>query len=144
MLDGDGRNESFMLRQRGLNLSAQYRCSCSDFDMLVRRSLLLPKRPAVVVLSAATIRFNAADLTLFYHIPENDKLVLAQYYGVPLLSLRGASYHHAQTLHMSAQLNASAPDSAEALRLARKVRKDLGPENYQKCVCIGSCVCVCS
>ena len=72
--------------------------------MLVRHALLQPKRPAVIILSAATIRFDSPDLTLFYHIPENDKLVLAQYYGVPFLSLRGAAYHHWQTAHMSAKL----------------------------------------
>ena len=63
--------------------------------MLVRHSLLLRKRPAVIVLSAANVR-PGKELTLFYHIPENDKTVLAQYYGVPLLSLRGATYHHTQ------------------------------------------------
>jgi hypothetical protein len=100
--------------------------------MLLRTSLLLPQRPAVVILSAATIQ-PTPDLTLFYHIAENDKVVLAQYYGVPLISLRGATYHHTQALHVSARLNKTDPDSEEARSVARRVRKHLGPENMHRC-----------
>lgn len=105
---------------------------CRDYDRLLRRSLLLPNRPGVILLSAATINFDDSELTLFHRIPENDKLVLGQFYGVPLISLRGATYHHAQNNFMSAQLNATEPESAEAKRLAKRVRLDLGPERYHR------------
>jgi hypothetical protein len=108
-------------------------CTCRDYDRLIRYSLLLPKNPAVILLSAATIT-PGPNLTLFHHIPENDKLILGQYYGVPMLSVRGASYHHAQTLHMSARANETAPHSSRAKHLAAKVRPDLGPENLHRCL----------
>ena len=34
---------------------------------------------------------------------------------------------------MSAQLNETAPDYEDAVRIAKKVRKHLGPENMQRC-----------
>lgn len=132
------------LSQRGAHLNhCRVRCCsphtmCRDYDRLIRYTLLLPKRPAVILLSAASLT-PGPTLTRFHHVPENDKLILGQYYGVPLLSVRGAAYHHAQTLSLSAAANTTDPSAERARRLAARVRPELGPENIHRCSTTWAC-----
>ncbi|PSC68081.1 hypothetical protein C2E20_8267 [Micractinium conductrix] len=67
-----------------------------SYEQLLRRLLALPGRPAVIMLhhygwwEAAG---DGLDRGLYYRQPEADLTTLAQYYDVPAVSVRAATYH---------------------------------------------------
>ncbi|KAL4443895.1 hypothetical protein ABPG75_011632 [Micractinium tetrahymenae] len=80
----------------GLNITGPERAA---YERLVRRVLRFPSAPAVFSMHFfsywyAKAKMKAPGQALFYNTGEDDLAVIAQFYDVPVLSLRNAAIHH--------------------------------------------------
>jgi hypothetical protein len=68
---------------------------CVEFELLIRKILRLPSRPAVMLLLMGEPNFHPfSPAWNFQNTPEDGMAVVASYYGVPYLSMRDALYHN--------------------------------------------------
>lgn len=69
------------------------------FEQLLRIVLQHPARPAIFVLMSFRWRCP------FYLTAEDDMGVLVQYYDLPVLSMRAATYHYLRTEHQDPRVS---------------------------------------
>jgi len=74
---------------------------------MIRRALLLPKRPAVVLLFSCNVKLPRTQ-GLFHRVCASDKAVLGQYYGLPMVSMCEATFHLMQQQRAGFRSNGTA------------------------------------
>jgi hypothetical protein len=97
---------------------------------VVRQYLLQAHRPAVVLIESLNLKSPDMD-NLFYRSAENNHMVLAQYYDLPLISLRALAFKYAQEQRPGYRLDGTSYDGPD--RLYASQNGDLAQASGHRC-----------